>query len=148
MPTLTERIRTDLTSSMKARDAARTSTLRMVQAALKNEQIDKGHELTDEEATAVVARAVKQRQDSIEQYRKGGREDLAAREEAEIAMLQDYLPQQLSETEVEAIVDQTIASTGATSKKDTGKVMKEIMASHRGTVDGRMVQEILAKKLT
>ena len=144
---LTERIRADLTESMKARDAARTGTLRMVQAALKNEQIEKGHELSDEEAEVVLRRALKQRQDSVEQYRKGSREDLAAKEEAEITILQEYLPQLLSEAETERIVDETIASTGAASKKDMGKVMKEIMATHKARIDGKVVQAILGRKL-
>jgi uncharacterized protein YqeY len=144
---LTERIRADLTAAMKARDAARLSTLRLVQAALKNEQIEKGHELSDEEAEAVLRRALKQRQDSVEQYRKGSREDLAAKEEAEITILHEYLPQMLGDAETEAIVDATIASTGAASKKDMGKVMKEIMAAHKGRVDGKVVQAILGRKL-
>lgn len=145
---LTERIRADLTAAMKARDAARLSTLRLVQSALKNEQIEKGHELSDEEAEAVLRRALKQRQDSVEQYRKGSREDLAAKEEAEIVILQEYLPQMLSEAETERIVDETIASTGAASKKEMGKVMKEIMAAHKGRVDGKVVQAILGRKLS
>lgn len=133
---------------MKAREAARLSTLRLVQAALKNEQIEKGHELSDEEAEAVLRRALKQRQDSVEQYRNGGREDLATKEEAEITILQTYLPQLLSEAETERIVDATIASTGAASKKEMGKVMKEIMAAHKGRVDGKLVQALLARKLS
>jgi hypothetical protein len=145
---LTERIRADLTAAMKAREAARLSTLRLVQAALKNEQIEKGHELSDEEAEAVLRRALKQRQDSVEQYRKGSREDLAVKEEAEIVVLQEYLPQMLSEAQTERIVDEAIAATGAASKKDMGKVMKEIMASHKGRVDGKIVQAILGRKLT
>lgn len=148
MATLTERIKADLTESMKARDAARTSTLRMVQSALKNEQIEKGRELSDEEAEAVIRRAVKQRHDSVSQFRQAGREDLAAKEEAEIALLEGYLPQMLSDEETERIVDETIAATGAASKKETGMVMKQIMASHRGRVDGKKVQEILGRKLS
>ncbi len=145
---LTERIRADLTAAMKARDAARLSTLRLAQAALKNEQIEKGHELSDEEAEAVLRRALKQRQDSVEQYRKGSREDLALKEEAEILVLQEYLPQTLSEVETEAIVEEAMARTGASSKKDMGKVMKDVMAAHRGRVDGKIVQAILGRKLT
>lgn len=147
MSKLTERIRTDLTAAMKARDAARLSTLRMVQAALKNEQIEKGRELSDEEAEAIVRRGVKQRNDSIDQYRKGGREDLAAKEESELALLQEYLPQTLDAAGTEALLDEIITKTGASSKKDSGKVMKEIMATHRSSVDGKLVQEILARKL-
>lgn len=144
---LTERIRADLTESMKARDAARTGTLRMVQAALKNEQIEKGHELSDEEAEAVLRRAVKQRQDSVEQYRNGGREELAAKEESEIVLLQTYLPQMLDDDATEKVVDEAIRHSGVTSKKDAGKVMKEIMAAHKGRVDGKKVQAILGRKL-
>ena len=147
MPALTERIRTELTESMKARDAARTSTLRMLQSALKNEQIDKGHELSDEEAQAVIRRAVKQRQDSIEQYEKGGRPELAEKERAEMKLLEVYLPAQMSDADVEAAVRQTIDSVGATSKKDSGRVMKEVMAKYKGVVDGRKVQEILGRVL-
>jgi uncharacterized protein len=148
MATLTERIRADLTESMKARDAARTSTLRMVQSAIKNEQIEKGRELSDEEAEAVIRRAVKQRHDSVSQFRGAGREDLAVKEEAEIVLLETYLPQTLSDEETEKVVDDAIAATGATAKKDTGAVMKQIMATHRGRVDGKKVQEILGRKLT
>ena len=147
MSTLAERIRTELTESMKARNAEKTSTLRMIQAALKNEQIEKGHELSDEETEAILRRAVKQRLDSIDQYRKGGREELASKEESELAIIQAYLPQMMSDAETEAVVDEAIASTGASSRSDTGKVMKAIMASHRGRVDGKKVQEILSKRL-
>lgn len=147
MASLTERIRADLTESMKARDAARTSTLRMVQAALKNEQIEKGRELSDEEAEIVIRRAVKQRHDSVSQFRGAGREDLATKEESEIVLLEAYLPQMLSDEDTETVVDEAIAATGASSKKETGSVMKQIMATHRGRVDGKKVQEILGRKL-
>jgi uncharacterized protein YqeY len=144
---LTERIRTELTESMKARDAVRTSTLRMIQAAFKNEQIEKGHELSDEEAEAVIRRAVKQRQDSIEQYGKGGRQDLVDKEKVELALLQNYLPQQMSDVETEKMVQDVIAMVGATSKADVGRCMKEIMAKHKGNVDGKKVQQILSRCL-
>lgn len=147
MATLTEQIRSDLTESMKARDAARTSTLRMLQSALKYEQIEKGRELSDEEAVAIIQRSVKQRQDSIEQYTSGNRPELAAKEQSELEMLQKYLPAQLSDEEAETIVRDAIASTGAESKKDTGKVMKAVMADHKGKIDGRKVQEIVGRLL-
>lgn len=147
MATLTEQIRADLTESMKARDAARTSTLRMLQSAFKYEQIEKGHELSDEEAVAIIQRSVKQRQDSIEQFTSGNRPELAAKERSELEMLQKYLPAQLSDEEAEAVVRDVIAATGAESKKDTGKVMKAVMADHKGTIDGRKVQEIVARLL-
>jgi uncharacterized protein len=147
MAKLTEQIRADLTESMKARDAARTAVLRLLQSALKNEQIDKGHELSDEEALAVIRRGVKQRQDSIEQYSKGGRQDLVDNERREMELLQTYLPLPMSDEEVETIVRETIAAIGASSKKDSGKVMKEVMATHKGAVDGKKVQEIVGRLL-
>ena len=147
MGKLTDQIRADLTAAMKSRDAVRTSTLRMLQAAIKNEQIDKGRELSDEEALAVIQRGVKQRQDSIEQYTKGNRTDLADKERVELGMLETYLPAQMSSEEAEAAVREVIASTGAASKKDAGRVMKEMMAKYRGQVDGKRVQEIVGRLL-
>lgn len=147
MPTLTERVRTDLTASMKARDALKTSTLRMLQSALKNEQIDKGRELSDEEAAAIIRRGVKQRQDSIEQFTKGNRPELAQKEEVELEILNSYLPRQLSDEDVEQVVRAAISQVGASSRKDSGAVMKAVMATHKGLVDGKKVQEIVAKLL-
>src|SRR5688500_14942564 len=99
---LTEKIRADLTESMKARDAERTSTLRMLQASLKNEQINLGHELSDEEAMIVIRKAVKQRLDSIEQFTKANRNEMAAKEQSEMNLLKTYLPAELSDAELEA----------------------------------------------
>jgi uncharacterized protein len=147
MGKLTEQIRADLTASMKARDADRTSNLRMLQAALKNEQINTGHELSDEEALTVIRKAVKQRQDSVEQYTKGNRPELAAKEAAEMAMLKEYLPPELTDDELEAGVREIVASTGAQSKKDMGKVMKEATARYKGRADGKKIQEIVARIL-
>src|ERR1043166_9762929 len=101
MANLTQQIRADLTEARKARDAERTSTLRMLQSALKYEQIDKGHELSDEEAMAVIRKGVKQRQDSIEQYTKGNRPEHAAKEQSEMEMLKKYLPAELGDEELE-----------------------------------------------
>lgn len=147
MANLTERIRQDLTDAMKARDALRTSTLRLLQSSIKNDQIEKGHELSDDEAQAVIRRAVKQRQDSIEQYEKGNRPELAQKEAAELVILETYLPRQLSDVETETIVQDIVQRVGAVSKKDIGKVMKELMAKHKATVDGKKVQEILGRLL-
>ncbi|HVT05270.1 MAG TPA: GatB/YqeY domain-containing protein [Thermoanaerobaculia bacterium] len=147
MGALTEKIRADLTESMKARDTGRTSTLRMIQSAIKNEEIDKKHALTDDEALAVIRRAVKQRQDSIEQYTRGGREDLAAKEKSEQEMLEAYMPQQMTEADSEKIIGDIIQQVGAASRKDTGKVMKEVMAKYKGVIDGKRVQEIVARLL-
>jgi uncharacterized protein len=147
MGKLTEQIRADLTESMKARTAERTSTLRMLQAAIKNEQISLGHELSDEEALAVIRKGVKQRLDSVEQYTKGNRLDLASKEAAEIDMLKVYLPPELSDVELESGVRDIIASTGAQSKKDMGKVMKEATARYKGRAEGRKIQEIVSRLL-
>jgi uncharacterized protein YqeY len=147
MGKLTEQIRADLTESMKARTAERTSTLRMLQAAIKNEQISLGHELSDEEAMAVIRKGVKQRLDSVEQFTKGNRPDLASKEAAEIEMLKVYLPPELSDVELESGLRDIIASTGAQSKKDMGKVMKEATARYKGRAEGKKIQEIVSRLL-
>jgi uncharacterized protein len=147
MGKLTEQIRADLTESMKARTAERTSTLRMLQAAIKNEQISLGHELSDEEALAIIRKGIKQRLDSVEQFTKGNRPDLASKEAAEIEMLKVYLPPELSDVELESGLRDIIASTGAQSKKDMGKVMKEATARYRGRAEGKKIQEIVSRLL-
>ena len=147
MGRLTEQVRADLTESMKARTAERTSTLRMLQAAIKNEQISLGHELSDEEALSVIRKSVKQRHDSIEQYTRGNRPDLASKEAAEVEILKSYMPPELSDSELESGLREIIASTGAQSKKDRGKVMKEATARYKGRVDGRKIQEIVSRLL-
>ena len=147
MGRLTEQVRADLTESMKARTAERTSTLRMLQAAIKNEQISLGHELSDEEALSVIRKSVKQRHDSIEQYTRGNRPDLASKEAAEVEILKSYMPPELSDSELESGLREIIASTGAQSKKDMGKVMKEATARYKGRVEGRKIQEIVSRLL-
>jgi len=147
MGKLTEQVRADLTESMKARTAERTSTLRMLQAAIKNEQINVGHELSDDEALTVIRKGMKQRQDSIEQYTKGNRPELAAKEQSEIEILKTYMPPELSDSELESGLRDIIASTGAQSKKDMGKVMKEATARYKGRADGRKIQEIVGRLL-
>ena len=147
MGKLTEQIRADLTESMKARDAERTSTLRMLQASLKNEQINVGHELSDEEAMTVIRKAVKQRLDSIDQFTKANRLEIAAKEQSEMNLLKTYLPAELSDAELESGLREIVASTGAASKKDLGKVMKEATARFKGRADGKKIQEIVARLL-
>ena len=144
---LAEQIRADLTESMKARTAERTSTLRMLQSALKNEQINVGHELSDEEALIVIRKAVKQRLDSIEQYEKAGRAELAAKEKSEMDLLKTYLPPELSDAELESGIREIINSIGAQSKKDIGKVMKEATARFKGRAEGKKIQEIASRLL-
>jgi uncharacterized protein len=147
MGKLSEQIRADLTESMKARNAERTSTLRMLQSAMKYEQISAGHELSDEEVLAVIRKGIKQRLDSVDQFTKGNRPELAAKEQAEIAILKTYMPPELSEAELESGLREIIASTGAQSKKDMGKVMKEATARYKGRADGRKIQEIVGRLL-
>lgn len=147
MAALTEQIRADLTAAMKAQEKERLSTLRMLQSALKNEQINSGHELSDEEAMNVIRKAVKQRQDSIEQYTNAGRTELADKERSEMELLKTYLPPELSEAELESGIREIITSTGAASKKDMGKVMKEATARYKGRADGKKIQEIAGRLL-
>jgi uncharacterized protein YqeY len=147
MATLTEQVRADMTAAMKAQEKERLSTIRMLQSALKNEQIHLGHELSDEEALTVIRKAVKQRLDSIEQFTNAGRLEMAEKERSEMELLKGYLPPELSEEELESGIREIIASTGAQSKKDMGKVMKEATARFKGRVDGRKVQEVVQRLL-
>ena len=146
--TLGEKIVSDLTASMKAQDSARTSTLRMVKAAMMNRQIEKGGELDDDEVSKLLRSLVKQRRDSIEQYEKAGRQELAAKEAGEIEVIEAYLPQAATREEIEAAVNDSIASTAATSMKDMGKVMKAAQTALSGkNADGRLISEIVKAKL-
>lgn len=146
---LKETIVSDLTAAMKAKDAGKLSALRMVKANLMNRKIDKGGELTDEEVTKALQSLVKQRRDSIEQYEKAGRAELAAKEAAEIAVIEVYLPQAASADEIEAAVLAAVAETGASTMKDMGNVMKATMALLAGkSADGRLVSETVKAKLS
>ncbi|MBV9241536.1 MAG: GatB/YqeY domain-containing protein [Acidobacteria bacterium] len=146
---LKEQIIADLTTAMKAKDADRTGTLRMVKASLMNRQIDKGGELTDEEITKALQSLVKQRRDSIEQYEKAGRAELAAKEATEISVIEAYLPQAASAEEIDAAVEAAIQETEATSMKDMGAVMKAATARLAGrSADGRAVSEAVKSRLS
>jgi uncharacterized protein len=146
---LKDAIIADLTAAMKAKDADRLSTLRMVKAALMNKQIDKGGELDDAEVAKMLQTLVKQRRDSIEQYEKAGRAELAAKEQAEIDVLDAYLPQAASQEEIDAAVAAAVTETGATSMKDMGSVMKAAMVHLAGkNADGKMVSEAVKAKLS
>ena len=137
-----------LTGAMKSKDQPRLSTLRMLKAALMNREIERGRALDDNESLQVVSALVKQRRDSIDQFLKGGRQDLADKETAEIGILESYLPPAVDAGDLERTIDAVIASTGATSAKDMGKVMKAVMAELAGkTVDGKAVNEIVRRKL-
>ncbi len=145
---LKQRVISDLTASMKAQDAPRTSTLRMVKAAMMNREIEKGGELDDEEMLKLLRSLVKQRRDSVEQYEKGGRQDLADKEKVEIEMIDAYLPQGASRETIEEAVAAAISETGASSMKDMGKVMKAAQAVLAGkNANGRTVSEIVKAKL-
>lgn len=145
---LVEDVNKAITDAMKAKDAARLVALRMLKAALMNREVERGRALDEGEARQVVSALVKQRRDSIEQFTKGGRKDLAEKETAEIAVLEGYLPPAVDAVELEKAVDLAIASTGATSAKDMGRVMKAVMADLAGkTVDGKAVNEVVRRKL-
>jgi uncharacterized protein len=145
---LTTEVSAAIADAMRKRDAARLSALRMLKAAFMNREIERGHALDDSEARQVVASLVKQRKDSIEQFSKGGRDDLATKEAAEIVFLEAYLPPAADPALIERAVADAIAETGATSSKDTGRVMKAAMARLAGqTVDGKAVNELVRQKL-
>jgi len=138
----------DIVSAMKAKDQTKLTALRMLKTALTNKSIEKGRALEGAEELQVVSMLVKQRRDSIEQFTKGGRKDLADKEQAEIGILDAYLPAAASDDEIAAAVTAAIAETGAASAKDMGKVMKAVMAGLAGkTVDGKMVSEAVKAKL-
>ena len=145
---LKDTIVSDLTEAMKAKEADRLSTLRMVKANLMNRQIEKGGELTDDEVVKALQSLVKQRRDSVEQYEKAGRDELAAKEQAEIAVIEKYLPQAASADEIEMAVAAAVAETGASSVKDMGLVMKATMAKLAGkAADGKAVSEAVKSRL-
>ena len=146
---LVEEVSASITDAMRRKDAGRLSALRMLKAAFMNKSIEKGHELNDDEARQVVNALVKQRRDSIEQFVKGGRQDLAEKEAAEITVLESYLPPAVDPALIEQAVVDAIAETGATSPKDMGKVMKAVLGKLTGqTVDGKVVSELVRQKLS
>ena len=145
---LTDTITADIATAMKAKDAARLTPLRMLKTALTTKSIEKGRALEPAEDLQVVAALVKQRRDSIEQFEAAGRTELAEKERAEIAVLETYQPPAASDAELAAAVDAAVASTGAASAKDMGKVMKAVMVALAGkTVDGRRVNELVRARL-
>jgi len=145
---LKEQIIGDMTAAMKAKDAARTSTLRMLKSAISYREIEKGGALDDEELAKLLRSQVKQRRDSVEQYQKGGRQDLVEKETAEIAVIESYLPQAASVEEIEQAVTAAMAQTGAASIKEMGAVMKATMVLLAGkNPDRRTVSETVKKKL-
>lgn len=146
---LTDQITQDIAAAMKARDAARLSALRMVKAALMNSAVSRGRDLEDGEAQQVLASLIKQRRDSIEQFKAAGRTDLVEKESAEIQVLEQYAPPAVEPDELDRIVGAAIAETGASSPRDLGRVMKAVMAALAGkTIDGKAVSDLVRKKLS
>lgn len=145
---LMKKISEDMTAAMRATDQARLAPLRMAKAALMNREVETGRELDDTESQQVIASLIKQRRDSIEQFQKGGREELAAREAAEIVVLEAYLPPPIDPAEIQRAVDEAVAETAATSSKDLGRVMKAVMTKLAGRgADGRVVSALVRSKL-
>ena len=146
---LEQSLSTDIVSAMKAKDQTRLTALRMLKTALTNKSIEKGRALEPAEELQVVSTLVKQRRDSIEQFTKGGRQDLADKEKAEIVVLDSYLPAAASDEDIAKAVETAVAETGATSAKDMGKVMKAAMAGLAGkTADGKKVSEAVKARLS
>ncbi len=144
---LKEQLDADLKSAMKEKDALRLSTIRMLKSAVKYREIEVMKPLDDAGVQAVIASEIKRRRDSVEQYRLGKRDDLASREEGEIAILQGYLPAQLTPEELGRIVDAAIARAGAQGPKDMGRVMKEVLPEVQGKAEGKVVSELVKAKL-
>ena len=142
-----ERIKADLKEAMKRGDATAVSTLRMLVSQVQYARIELKRELKEEDYLTVLQRAVKTRRESIEQYEKGGRRDLAEKEKAEIAVVERYLPAALGPEETVRAVDALLQELGITEKKDLGRAMKEFMARHRGRVDGKSVNALFASRL-
>ncbi len=143
-----DKLSEDLVSAMRAKDALRLGALRMAKAALMNREIERGRALDDAESLQVISSLIKQRRDSIEQFQKGGREELARKEADEIAVLDKYLPPPVDPAQLEAAVDGAIQETGATSPKDMGKVMKALTGKFAGAqVDGKVLSELVRRKL-
>ena len=145
--TLRERLHADTTAAMRSGDALRRDVLRMAQNTMYNIEKAKKVTLSEDEVLGVLTREVKTRRESVEAFRSGGREDLAAKEEAEIAILQGYLPDALTEAEIGALVDEAVAATGASSARDLGKVMGWLSPKTRGRADGKVVSGLVAQAL-
>lgn len=145
---LKERLMSDLKASMKNKDKIRKDAITLVRAAIKQKEVDERRELTDEDIIEVISKQVKQKRDSIESFRQGGREDLALSTQNEIDILMEYLPRQLTEDEIDEIVKQAIEEIGANSMKDMGKVMSFIMPKVKGKADGGIINKIVKQYLS
>jgi len=147
--TIQEKIQSDMAEAMRSKEALRLSVLRMMKSAVKNKEVDKMRPLEEAEALSVLNTLVKQRKDSVEQFRKGGREELATKEEAEIKIIEEYLPAGASDEDIRKAVEEAVQETGAASIKDMGKVMKATMTRLAGkTADGSRVSQLVKEKLS
>jgi len=145
---LSDRLNEDMKQAMKSQDKFKLSVIRMVRSAIKNIEIDQRKTLDDNEVLDVLNREIKQRKDSLQEFEKAGRDDLATTLQAEIAVLMDYMPQQLNEEEIKVIVQQTIQEVGASSKADMGKVMGALMPKVKGRADGKLVNQAVQQLLS
>jgi uncharacterized protein len=147
--TFVDKLNQDIAEAMRAKDSDRLGPLRMLKAALMNKKVERGKDVTDGEALAIVSTLVKQRKDSVEQFTKAGRQDLADKESAEISILETYLPPPVSREELEKAVDEAVRTTGASSPKDMGGVMKAVMAGLAGrNADGKLINELVRTRLS
>jgi uncharacterized protein YqeY len=144
---LRDQIQSEVTAAMRSGDTLRRDVLRMVQSAAYNVEKRDRRTLTDDDYAAVISREVKTRRESVDAFRAGAREDLASKEEAEIAILAEFLPEQLSDSEIQALIDEAIAATGASSARDLGKIMGWLSPKTRGRADGKRVSELVARSL-
>jgi uncharacterized protein YqeY len=146
-PTLKNRIQDDVKDAMRSKDKDRLGTLRLITAAIKQKEVDERIEMDDAAVIAVLEKMVKQRKDSISQYGQAGRDDLVAKEQTELDLILTYLPEQLSEAEIEAVVSQAIADTGASGMKDMGKLMAAVKPQLQGKADMGLVSKVVKAKL-
>ncbi|MBE6073247.1 MAG: GatB/YqeY domain-containing protein [Selenomonas ruminantium] len=144
---LKEQLTADMKEAMKSHDKDRLAVIRMVRGAIRQQEIDGQKELSDEDVIAVMSKEIKMRRDSIEEFKKGGREDLIAKTQAEIDVLMPYMPAQLSEDEVRELVKAAVAETGAATPKDMGKVMGVLMPKVKGRADGKLVNTLVRSML-
>lgn len=144
---ISEKLTDDLKKALKTGEKDTLSVIRMMKAAIKNKEIEKRTSLSDEEIYGVLMSLARQRKDSIEQFSKGGRQDLAEKEARELSIIQSYLPRQLTEEELKGIIKDTVKEVGASGQRDMGKVIKPVMAKVKGRVDGRLISELVKKAL-
>lgn len=145
---LTEQLNGAMKEAMKAKDSLRLGTIRMIRSAIQNREIEEKGALDDQAVIGVLSTLAKQRRDSIDAFRDSGRTDLAEKEERELEVIQEFLPQQLDEAQIEAIIEEAVAQTGAESPRDMGKVMKIVVPRTTGRADGRLVSEKVKQRLS